>query len=173
MLALLIVWPLPDQGRAQQSVAGNRRADLLAVARRMMAAAHYCAFITVDSAGWPQARTVDPLAPDSTMTVWFATNPSTRKVREIRKDPRVTLYYFDPLSQGYVTIIGRARLVNDRAEKARRWKPEWQVFYPDRDKSVLLVEVTPERLEIVSVRDRIQGDSVTWRPPMVEFRRHP
>ena len=173
MLALLLALALPRQGRAQPSAAGNRRAELVAVARRIMSAARYCAFITIDSAGRPQARTIDPLAPDSLLTVWFATNPGTRKVREVRRDPRVTLYYFDARSEGYVTIIGRARLVNDRAEKARRWKPEWQPFYPDRDKGEMLVEVTPERLEIVSVKDRIQGDSLTWRPPAVDFTKRP
>ncbi len=40
------------------------------------------------------------------MVVWLATNPRTRKVAEIRRNPRVTLYYFDREAQAYVTIFG-------------------------------------------------------------------
>ena len=136
-----------------------------------MTTARYAGLITLDASGRAQARTVDPFAPDSLMTVWFATNPKTRKVDEIRRDARVTLYYFDATSEGYVTLIGRARIVTDEAEKAKRFKPEWKGFYPDRDSSYMLVEVTPERLEVVSVTDAIQGDAATWRPPAVVLKR--
>ena len=145
------------------------RERLLGVAREIMQAARYCAVITVDEAGWPQARTIDAFAPDETMVVWFATNPKSRKVAQIQKDPRVTLYYFDVRSQGYVTLLGRARLVNDKAEKSTRWKEGWEAFWPDRDASYLLVEVTPERLEVVSPTHGIGTDPVTWKPFTVEF----
>ncbi len=108
-------------------------------------------------------------APEPDFTVWFATNPLTRKVDEIRRDPRVVLYWFDPGVEGYVTLRGRARLVDDAAEKRRRWKPEWEAFYPDRERGYLLVAVTPERMEIVSPRRGITGDAVTWRPPTLRF----
>lgn len=172
ILFLLLALALPHPARAQQPATANRT-QLIAVARRIMTAARYAALITEDSTGRSQARTIDPFAPDSLMSVWFATNPRTRKVGEIKRDPRVTLYYFDPRTEGFVTILGRARLVNDRAEKAKRWKPAWKGLYPDRDSSYLLVEVTPERLEIVSVKDKIHGDAVTWKPPAVEFRKRP
>lgn len=149
--------------------AAPSRATLLEVARSVMQAARYCAVITVDASGRPHARAIDAFAPDEAMVVWFATNPKSRKVTEIRSDARVTLYYFDPQSMGYVTLLGRARLVDDPAEKQKRWKDGWEAFWPDRDKSYLLVEVTPERLEVVSPGHGIDGDPVTWAAPTVEF----
>lgn len=145
------------------------RAALLEVARSIMDASRYCAVITVDASGWPQARTMDVFPPDDQMVVWFATNPKSRKVAQIQRDARVTLYYFDTQSMGYVTLLGRARLVDDPAEKKKRWKDGWEAFWPDRDKSLLLVEVTPERLEVVSPGHGVEGDPVTWAPPVVEF----
>ena len=149
--------------------AGQARAKLLEAARTLVAGARFASLITLDSSGSPQARTVEPFEPDSGFVVWFATNPRTRKVAEIRRDPRVTLHWLDPKALGYVTLKGRARLVDDPAEKRRRWKPEWKGFYPDRDRDYLLIEVRPLRLEVVSPAHGIAGDSLTWRPPAVEF----
>ena len=129
----------------------------------------YCALITTDGRGRANARTMDAFAPDENMTVWFGTNPSSRKVADIRRNLRVTLYYFDRENQAYVTIQGRARLVNDAKEKARHWKDEWKPFYPDRDQGYLLIEVRPVRLEVVNTKTGIVGKSRTWRPPTVTF----
>ena len=145
------------------------RDSLLTAARQVMQGARYAALITLDSTGAPQARTVEPFAPEGDMTVWIGTNPLTRKVDEIRRDPRVTLYYYDPAAMGYVTIRGRAELVDDPSLKLKWWNPGWNAFYPDREKGYLLVKVTPERLEIVSPAHGITGDAVTWRPPTVRL----
>lgn len=105
------------------------------------------------------------------MTVWLGTNSRSRKVAEIRRHRRVTLHYFNREDQAYVNISGIARLVNDPEEKARRWKDEWKDFYPDRAKDYLLIAVTPESMEVVSVKKGITGDPRTWKPPAVNFKR--
>lgn len=142
---------------------------LIATAREIMATARYCALITLDSKGRAHARTMDPFAPDENLLIWFGTNPKSRKVAEIRRNRRVTLYYFDREGPAYVTISGVARLVNDPQEKARRWKDEWKAFYPNREKGYLLIAVTPETLEVVSEKKGITGDSETWTPLTIRF----
>jgi len=71
------------------------REKLLAAAREMMISIRYCAAITVDENGRALARTVDPFPPDEKMIVWFATNRNSRKVKQLRRDPRITLYYVE------------------------------------------------------------------------------
>ena len=149
----------------------HSRAELLTVAREVMESAHFCALITLDASGRPQSRTVEPFVPDSDFVVWIGTNPLTRKVGEIQRDPRVTLYYFDPSSLSYVSFLGRATLVNDAREKTKHWNDSWLSLYKDRDKGYLLISVVPERLEVVSTKRGIFGDSLTWRPPSVDLRR--
>jgi len=155
------------------SVSGQQRQwsrdALVAEAREIMTTTRYCALITIDKSGRAQARTMDAFAPDEKMAVWFGTNPLSRKVAEIRRHPRVTLYYFDRENQAYVTVHGTARVVNDAQEKARHWKDDWKAFYPDRDKSYALIEVRPVKLEVVNVKKGLVGDSKTWRPPGVVF----
>ena len=147
----------------------SSRDSLIAAAREIMAATRFNALITLDQSGQPRVRTMDPFRPDENMVVWFGTNRRSRKVEEIANDPRVTLYYPAPEADGYVSIHGTARLVDDPAEKARRWKEEWTQFYPDRETNYLLIEVVPARIEVVSYRRGIVGDPDTWTPASIEF----
>lgn len=146
------------------------RDELLDVARRIIAAARFATFVTVDTAGQPQARIMDPFAPDSQMVIWIGTNPRSRKVAQLEKNNRVALTYFDAASMAYVTITGRAERVDDAAEKARRFKPEWAPFYPDPARDYVLLKVTPEGLELISERAGVGfADPRFWRPPAVKF----
>ena len=122
---------IPSQTVGQQKVAKPEERDkLIAAAREIMIAARYCALITVDSNGQAQARTMDPFPPGDDMIVWLGTNPRTRKVSEIGKNPRVVLYYFDQPTQSYVTISGTARLVDDAREKGQHWKMNGKISIP-------------------------------------------
>ena len=168
-LLLLSIMILPRMAGAQEKAANSEEDALIAAAREIMDSARYCALITLDRSGRPQARAMEPFAPEADMVVWLGTNSRSRKVQEIRKDPRVTLYYADPEGGGYVAISGTAQLVDDPKEKAARWKEGWEEFYPDRKDNYLLIAITPLRLEIISYRHGITGDTVTWRTPSVEF----
>lgn len=154
---------------AQQPPAPTK-AKLMEAALQIMEASRYCALITAGPNG-VEARAMDPFMPDENMHIWFGTNPRSRKVTHIRRHPRVTLYYFDREGQGYVTIHGLARIVNDSKAKAKWWKQEWKDFYPEREKGYLLIEVIPQRLEVVSEKNKIFGDAITWKPPVVMLKK--
>ncbi len=134
-----------------------------------MTTTRYCALITTDGRGRANVRTMDAFAPDENMVVWFGTNPLSRKVSEIRRTPRVTLYYFDRENQAYVSLTGIARVVSDPVEKQRHWKEDWKGFYPDRNKSYALIVVRPSRLEVVNTKTGIVSKSSDWDPPSVNF----
>ncbi len=128
----------------------------------------YCALITLDETGQPQARTMEPFQPDENLTIWFGTNRKSRKVTEIKNDSRVTVYYGEDSGNGYVVITGKAVLVDDAKEKETRWKEKWSQFYPDRSNYVL-IKVIPETLEVVSYEHGLTGDTITWRAPHVHL----
>jgi general stress protein 26 len=162
----------PLRGReahaAPEEVSGQ--AHVISVARDLMSAARYSTFVTLDAQGQPQARIVDPLPPEAGLSVYVATNPLSRKVNEILKDPRVTLLYFDAARPGYVTLIGRAVLVTG-AEKQAHHKKEWQSFFPrEKPETYTLYRIVPSRLEVVSAKDGLGGDPLTWRPAIVELK---
>lgn len=68
----------------------------------------------------------------------------------------------------YVSVAGKARLVNDSDKKAKYWMDGWQRYYPDREKNYILIEVTPESLELFSYEYKIFWDS-KGAPQSVNF----
>lgn len=145
------------------------RDTVIAAARELIAEQHYCALVTIDSSGSPQIRTMNPFPPEEDMTVWIATNSRSRKVSEIKKNPRVTLYYADHAkATGYVSITGRAVLVDDMSEKLKRKRAYWDDAFPDW-KYLILIKVIPERMDVLNYKRRMVNDTVTWKTPSVEF----
>lgn len=135
-----------------------------------MTAARYCTLVTLGEAHQPQARVVDPLEPDEALTVYVATNPRSRKVQEIGKDPRVTLLYFDTARAAYATLIGRAAEATG-ALKSAHHKKDWQSFFPiEKPDTYTLYRIVPSRVEVVSARDGLGGDPTTWRPEIVDIK---
>jgi hypothetical protein len=104
------------------------------------------------------------------MTVWFATNTRSLKVRQLRADPRVTLYYADHAKAiGYVALTGRAALVDDMAEIQRRKRAYWDTAFPGL-KHIVLIRVVPERIEVIHyARAAPTAIPDTWRPPTIAF----
>jgi len=162
--------PRMESTEAQQSAEPTREA-IIEAARDIMVAAGPGALITVGPDGSPQARIMDAFPPESNLTVWMGTNRGTRKVDEIRANPKVTLIYFDPANPGYVTLIGTARLVDDPEEKRARFKDAWKAYYPEGPEGddFLLIEFVPGRLEVVSVKHGVASDPLAWKPAIVEF----
>jgi general stress protein 26 len=165
MPILLAVW------LAALQTAAPSRGSIISASKDIIAKAHFCTFVTVDASGQPQARVVDPLAPDANFEIWFATNPLTRKVPEIRANPKVSLSCFDASTSSYVTVIGRAALVADPAVKKAHWKDDWAAIYPGGAASadVVLVRITPIRLEVSSEARGLKNDPKTWRPVSIGF----
>lgn len=170
-ISILILIIIPFTGFGQLAEQGNGYADqhLIAAAKEIINSSSSCALITLDAEGVPRVRAMDPFAPEENLTIWFGTNARSRKVEQIKKDPRVSLYYLDKDVSGYVIIQGRARLVDDPKEKEKRWKAEWETFYPDKTEDYLLIEVTPIWMEVLSPPRGISSDPVTWQPPVVDF----
>jgi len=147
------------------------RQRVLEAAAELMRATSYCALVTLDADGTPQARAMEPFPPEPDLTVWLGTHAGTRKLEQIRKDPRVTLFYLAEGGSGYVTLLGRATIVDDPAEKAKRWKPSWKAFYDDENhgQDYLLLRVKPYRVEVMSAGHGIAIEPKGWKPAVVEL----
>lgn len=156
------------RGQAAEGVE-TPRDTLLAAAQDMMEKAQFCALITLDASGHPRVRTMDASPPEENMVVWMGTSRVTRKVEEIRNDPRVTLYFAHPEHVGYVTLYGTAELVDTPEEKDKRWKEEYASYFPEGKAGYILIAVTPKRMEIIDYSRGITGDPKTWKPATVEF----
>lgn len=138
-------------------------------ARDIMSKAGTCALITLDEKGLPMVRTMDPFLPESDFIIWFGTNSKSRKVKQIKNNPTVTIYYLEKGNTGYVVLHGVAQLIDDQDEKEKHWKAEWEAFYPDKKENYLLIKVTPQWMKVLSITQGIMGDPITWETPIVYF----
>jgi general stress protein 26 len=164
VLLVTICLLVPAAGRDDSS-----DALILSAAREIMESARYCGLVTRGEGGETFVRTMDPFPPDDEMIVRLGTRANTRKVAQIRRDPRVVLYYFDREAAGYVTISGRARLIDDPAVKSKWWKPEWVDFYDDghRGADYIVIQVHPDRCEVVSRKHGVAAAPKEWKPATI------
>lgn len=169
VVLITTIFSISSCAQEQPQNTGISRDSLVTAAVEIMKNVRYCALITVDDSGRVHTRAMDAFPPENGLVVWFATNPHSRKVAQIRNNPNVVLYYFNAEGGEYVSISATARIVDDAAEKQKYWKEEWAAFYPDRDQNYLLIETKPVRMEIVSEARGITGDAKTWTPPTVVF----
>jgi len=142
--------------------------SLLRTARTIIDSASCRVLITVDENGKPHARAMAPFPIEDSWMIWLGTSQGSRKTQQIQNNPNVIVYYYQPKGLSYVSIAGKARLVNDPDLKAKYWVEAWKRYYPDRDKNYILIEVIPENLEIVSYKHNIFWDS-KGAPRSVDF----
>jgi len=168
---LIMILQLPLVIFAQDKIDTQFNRDtLINVSKQIMGSARYCALITLDEKGNPDARIMDPFLPNDEMVIWFGTNLNSRKVKQIKNDSRVTLYYQEPNEAGYVLIKGQAYIVDDILKKQKYWKKEWSGFYSEDKSNYTLIKVIPEKLEILDYQHGITGDSETWAAPSINFK---
>ena len=87
----------------------------------IMKEASLFAFLATCDSGQPRVRPVAPIVEDD-MSVWVATSTSSRKVKQIKQNPKVSLAFVQhPRGEKAATIIGEAEIVPDMEQKKRVW----------------------------------------------------
>jgi general stress protein 26 len=169
LIAALLLAPAPLWAQAPPPPS---RDAILQAARTIITNARYANLVTAGGDRSFSARIVDPFPPEGQFTIWFATNAASRKVTEIRRNPRVTMLYFDAANKGYVSVKGTARLVTTPAEKSARWKDDWNGMYTNKNQGsdYVLVRVDVLTMEVVSVALGMINDSLTWKPVTLKIR---
>lgn len=126
--------------------------EMVALALQTMRAVQYAFLITWSSGAEPHARLMQPFPPEDDLTVWFGASPRSRKVRDVTDNPKVLVTYQHDAESAYLSLYGSAVVVDDLAERQRRWMETWSAFFiggPTGDDYVLL-RVTPYRLELMN-----------------------
>ena len=70
----------------------------------------------------PTVRPVSPIVEDN-MSVWVTTFSTTRKVKQIRQNPKICLAFVEqPRGDKAATVIGEAEIITNIEGKKRVWK---------------------------------------------------
>jgi general stress protein 26 len=96
--------------------------------------------------GTLSSRPMTPQGGEFDGTLWFLTGERTHKTQEIARNPEVNLAYVNTDDNAYVSISGRAVVLDDRAKARELWNPAYRAWFPDGvddpDLRVLRVDVT-------------------------------
>eukprot|EP00741_Cyanophora_paradoxa_P004880 tig00000841_g4735.t1 len=129
----------------------------LAAVRKIMEISGWAFLNTVraEADGGPPAcasRMVHPSPPDEMFRVYIGCHSQSRKLDEIRANPNASLSYMDKENWAYVTLMGKARVVEDEPTLRQFWREEYRVFYPGGPlgPEFALLEVVPGGLEVVA-----------------------
>jgi len=145
---------------------------ILRVVREIANSSKYCILISTDRSGFPGARMMDPFPPEPRWTIWMGTNVNSKKVEEVKRNNKVSVYYESPGGDGYLILKGLAYIIDDSDKKTKYFKKEWELFYPAGRENFILIKFTAIELEVVSYKNGLIGEERTWAAPSVKFKQH-
>jgi len=96
---------------------------------------------TNSTEGYPHIKALLNMEHTGLNTVWFSTNTSSRRVAQLRRDPRASVYFLDNQTWEGLLLVGNVEILQDAAARERLWRPGYEQYYPqgvtDPDYSVL------------------------------------
>lgn len=81
--------------------------------------------------------------------LWFATGADSAKVAEIAANPYVNVSYASTSDNTFVSVSGRAEMIDDRAKIDALWSPAMELFFPGGkdDPNLRLIRVQADTAE--------------------------
>ena len=166
LFALSILVAISNTLNAQSQF--NRDTILLA-AQELIKETTYCGLVTVDSVGQPQIRTMNPFPVKDDFLIWFATARTSRKVREIRNNPKVCVYFANHLAaKGYVNVNGIATVIDDKDLLIKMKRDYWSGIN-DWQNRFVLIKIVPKSIEVINYKHKLNNDPNTLRAPTITF----
>jgi general stress protein 26 len=100
---------------------------------------------TIDTKGFPSTRAMFNLRNgkqfpklvdfmtqfDAGFTLFFTTNTSSAKIKQIINNPKVSVYYCDTEIYHGFMCQGEIEILMDKSIKNTIWHDEWKMYYPD------------------------------------------
>lgn len=121
----------------------------IAILKEMAEGVRTCMFTTFSSGDEFGSRPMGTAKIEDDGSLWFYTNEYSLKSKEISKENNVLLAYSDPSNNTYLTVKGKAELVDDKVRKEAYFSPFVKAWFPDgvEDPRLILIKVTPEEAE--------------------------
>jgi general stress protein 26 len=130
-------------------------AGLLQRVRALISRVDTAHLITAGAEGYPRARGMEDHNVGPDFVFYFFTGASSRKIAEIRANPRVSIAYYDPQSHDYVCVFGRAEVILDDATRRAFWEPAWTRYWPagPTDPEFAIVRIIGEAFEYFDMQE--------------------
>jgi general stress protein 26 len=109
----------------------------------------YCMLATEDEDGSIRSRPMATQKDYNDQDLYFFTKKNSGKCVEIQNESDVNLAYAHPAKQHYVSVSGRAELIEDKAKMEKLWNPAYKAWFPDglEDPEIALIKVSIQKAE--------------------------
>ena len=110
------------------------------------------AYLATCDATQPIIRSVSPIVEEN-MSIWVTTFSNSRKVKQIKSNPKICLYFASqPDGERTAKIIGTAAIINDLTVKKRIWNLagfDLSKYFPEGPESsdFSLLKIDVKRIE--------------------------
>ena len=111
-------------GEAVKVPEGEKREHV----RKLIAEFDTAMLVTSALTGYLRSRPLSVVKRPSEDTLYFATGIDSEKVREIERNSNVNVAMQD--GRRFVSLMGRARIVRDRALIRELWSESWKIWFP-------------------------------------------
>jgi general stress protein 26 len=127
--------------------------ETLNIVTATIKAAEFCFLITAGENGHAHARLMQPFGAEKDLTIWMGLSPHSRKAREIKINPHVTLAYQHAPEGAYVTLLGTATLVDNLDQRQHYWRDSFFEFWPEgpTGEFYILLKFIPEKIEVMNM----------------------
>ena len=119
---------------------------------------------TIDENGFPYIRAVFNLRcpeafphparilkeyEDDPYTTYISTNTSSLKIKHIKANNKVAIYYCKPGEVKGIMLQGKAEIVDDMEFKKNIWEENWTRYYPEGyiDPDFTMLKIKPEYMK--------------------------
>lgn len=123
-----------------------RKSEAANKIKELAKAADICMFTTSLTKLPLSSRPMSTIDVDEEGNIWFLSNRSSEKNKEISADDKVQLFYASKGSAEYLSVFGRASLSFDRNKIKELWTPIAKAWFTGGvdDPAISIIKVTPE-----------------------------
>lgn len=117
--------------------------------RELVKGIDYCMLTTQDGGQLRSRPMSSNGAIEANGDLWFFTYASSHKVSEVDDQNQVNVSFADPNKQRYVSLSGRAEVVQDHSKMQQLWRPELKAWFPQEldEPDIALLKVKVEQAE--------------------------
>ena len=90
-------------------------------AKDIISQSRTCLVGTIGEDGYPNIKAMTNRKHENIKTIWFATDTSSRRTQQLRKDNRACVYCLDTVHSRGFMLIGDMEILQDRESKKMLW----------------------------------------------------
>ena len=110
--------------------------------------------VTADTDGTLRSRPMGTQQIESDGDLWFFTGKNSGKTHAIEHDQHVNISYSSPKDNRYVSVSGRAEIIDDKKKIEELWNPMLKAWFPEgiEDPNITLIKVNVEQAEFWDIK---------------------